>query len=197
MPSGFCSWHPSARNGSGTEPVWLWRLFCKIKSLLWHGFKEHPASFSSSTCFIQSWIQQMLQIGPCTPSTAQPPSKRPFNLNCSPQRGPIKEEASRARITGKSFEGRRPQGCLAKGSPPPFTHCARMQTVGLPVGWRAAPETGAEIRYRWQREWQQRRIVSPGLETSKMRFIVLARPLLGGNTCSSSFGSGLLLSTSV
>lgn len=62
---------------------------------------------------------------------------------------------------------------------------------GLLFGWRAAPETGAEMQYRWQREWQRRRIVSPGLETSKMRFTVLARPRSGGNTCSSSFGNGL------
>lgn len=131
-------------------------------------------------------IQQMLQIGSRMPGIAQPPSKWPFNLNCSPQCGPIKEEASRARIIGKSFEGRRPQGCLAKGSPPPFTYCVRMQIVGQ-VRSRAAPEMGTEMYYRWQRH----RIVSPGLETSKMRFTVLARPLSGGNTCSSSFGNGL------
>lgn len=140
---------------------------------------------------------RMLQIGLRTPSVAQPPSKWPFNLNCSLQRGPIKGKASRARSTGKSFEGRRPQGCFAEGSPPPFTHCAGMWSTGLWVGWRAAPEMGAEMQYRWQREWQWHRIVSPGLETSKMRFTVLARPLLGGNTCSSSFRNGLLLSTSV
>ena len=111
--------------------------------------------------------QQMLQIGPRTPSVTQPPSKWPFNLNHSPQRGPIKEEASRARSTGKSFEGRRPQGCLAKGSPTPFTRCARMWTVGLRVGWRAAPETGAEMQYRWQQEWRWHRIVSLGLKLPK------------------------------
>lgn len=91
----------------------------------------------------------MLQIRPHMPSVAQPPSKWPFNFNCSPQRGPIKAEASRARITGKSFEGRRPQGRLANGFPPPLAHCARLR-----VGWRAALEMGGEMQYRWQRAWQ-------------------------------------------
>ena len=111
--------------------------------------------------------QQMLQIGPRTPSVTQPPSKWPFNLNHSPQRGPIKEEASRARSTGKSFEGRRPQGCLAEGSPTPFTHCARMRTMGLRVGWRAAPEMGAGMQSRWQQWWRWHRVVSLGSKRPK------------------------------
>lgn len=150
-----------------------------------------PRASAAVIALFNPGIQQMLQIGPHMPSIAQPPSKWPFNFNCSPQRGPIKAEASRARITGESFEGRRPQGRLANGFPPLFTPCARMQTVRLRVGWRAALEMGAEMQYRWQQAWQRHRLVSSGLKTSKMRFTVLAHPLSRGSTCSSSFGNGL------
>lgn len=178
-------------------------LQTKMKSLLSRGLQEHPASELQQQQLLHSILgynkcskqgHTCLEVQPV--SQSHPASGHLISI-APQQRVPIKEEASRARITGESFEGRRPQGCLAKGSPTPFTHCARMQTVGLPVGSRAAPETGAEIQSRWQLEWQRHRIVSPGLETSKMRFTVLARPLSGGNTCSSSFVNGLLLSTSV
>lgn len=116
--------------------------------MIWLQGKPPRASAAVIASF-NPGIQQMLQIRPHMPSVAQPPSKWPFNFNCSPQRGPIKAEASRARITGKSFEGRRPQGRLANGFPPPLAHCARLR-----VGWRAALEMGGEMQYRWQRAWQ-------------------------------------------
>lgn len=129
--------------------------FAKLRGCFDVASRNMPqASAAAAVASFNPGRQQMLQIGPCTPTVMQPPSKWPFNLNCSPRRGPIKEEASRARSTGKSFEGRKPQGCIAKGSPTPFTHCARMQTMGLQVGWRAASEMGAEMQYRWQQEWR-------------------------------------------
>lgn len=50
-----------------------------------------------------------------------------FNLNCSPQRGPIREEAS-GEAEGESSEGRRPWGRLAR--PPPPLSAPKCQSQG-------------------------------------------------------------------
>lgn len=50
-------------------------------------------------------------------------SKLPFIFNCSPPCRPIKDEASRAKITGKAFEGSRPSICFAGRLP--FTHLCK------------------------------------------------------------------------
>jgi hypothetical protein len=140
----------------------------------------------------------MLQKGPHMPSmtglSSQPPSKGPFNLNCSLQRAPIREEASRARITGESFEGRRPQGCLAKGSPPPFTHCARMQTVGCQLD-RGLPQKQPGFSPDGSESGSATHSV-PGARNFPDEIYSSGPLFLRGDTCFSSFGSGLLLSAS-
>lgn len=73
-----------------------------------------------------------------------------FNLNCSPQRGPIREEAS-GEAEGESSEGRRPWGRLARPPPPSL----RLNASPRDASWiPAVPAMGAEIRSRWQRAWQ-------------------------------------------
>lgn len=81
---------------------------------------------------------------PCTkvavlmPGVAELPfqqhSKPPFIFNCSPPCRPIKDEASRARITHKHFEGSRPSICFAGRLP--FTHlCKNANNWAHTVGW--------------------------------------------------------------
>lgn len=109
-------------------PVQSWfdfgGCFAKLRACFDLASRKTPArAWAAVIASFNPGIQQMLQIGPHMPSIAQPPSKWPFNFNCSPQRGPIKAEASRARITDESFEGRRPQGRLANGFTPVHTLC--------------------------------------------------------------------------
>lgn len=106
--SGFCCYTPLSRMTPVQSCFDFGGSFAKLRACFDIASRNTPQT--TAVASFNPAIQQMLLIGPRMPSVAQPPSKWPFNLNCPPQRGPIKEEASRARITWWIFWGKETPG---------------------------------------------------------------------------------------
>ena len=104
--------------------------------------------------------------------------------------GQLKRKPAGEGALANLLRGGDPRAALPKLSHSIDTLC-KNANHGAVSGLEGCPRNGSRDAVQMAARVAVTQNSIPGLETSKMRFTVQSRPLLGGNTCSSSFGNGL------